>query len=119
MFDLKKSSRQRCDGLDPKHGKKMCSFADGGGARTHNLQHYALLRTQFTPPMCKTRYAFTGQRDCLTNKPSNTININFKNYYHEKVSIPGLGVVAGRELRTKSEHEKRTGERAPMGCGCP
>ena len=29
MFDLKKSSRQRCDGLDTKHGKKMCRCGSG------------------------------------------------------------------------------------------
>lgn len=34
MFDLKKSSRQRCDGLDPKHGKKMCRAGTAGIERS-------------------------------------------------------------------------------------
>ena len=64
MFDFRKVPWPR---LLAAHGtrnteRKLCSLADGGGARTRNLQHYALLRTQFAPPMCKTLHRLTAGR---------------------------------------------------------
>lgn len=43
MFDLKKSSRQRCDGLDPKHGKKMCRAGTAGIERSCSVVCYSRL----------------------------------------------------------------------------
>lgn len=105
MFDFEKSSRQRCDGLDPKHGKKMCLLP---GRRELDpllisriiihIAHCVALRPGVGPKpqlifinyhsftnlvnndeliefaalnhrgqvVLFTRYAFTGQRDCLT-----------------------------------------------------
>lgn len=68
MFDLKKSIRQRCDGLDPKHGKKMCRVGTAGIERScsFTVLSSALPMVRLFVPGCKERLA----------KPSRTASLN-------------------------------------------